>query len=309
MIWEAALFGLSVLLFIWGAYLFLGYRKEKKEVKKKYTEWFQEEGTRSSFISALGDRFDQTETGTQLRDKLLRSNVSLLPSEFMAILLLIGFASGIFMYSVFSLSFLVSLAVSSIIVTGSYWMFFTVRKNKYVDRMSDQLSDVCRLMANSTRAGLTVNQAIEVVASETPNPAGNEFKKMAQNLRLGVDMERALIQLERNVPTKEFKLFIATILIQRKSGGNLSAVLDEMSKTLDERKIIRQTIKTMTAEQRFVSYILPALPILMILMMNMVMEGFIEPLFTIPGAILFVLFAIGMLIAFLLVRSVTNIRV
>lgn len=213
------------------------------------------------------------------------------------------------MYSVFSINFLISFLTAVGIAFFSYWIFFLVRKNKYMDKMSDQLSEVCRVMANSTRAGLTVNQAMEVVASEIPSPAGDEFKQLAQKLRLGVDMERALFQLEKKVPTREFKLFVATILIQRKSGGNLTAVLEEMSRTLDERKIIRQTIKTMTAEQRFVSYILPAMPILMILMMNMVMDGFIDPLFTIPGAILFTLFFIGMVIAFLLIRNVTNIKV
>lgn len=306
---EAALAGLSALLFIWGMYAYLGFRKEKKEIKQVYGAHFQDREERSSFISSLGDRFDKSKNANAVREKLLQANVTLLPSEFYAILILVGFAIGIFLFTVFNLGFFMSFIVGAIVSLSSNFLFFIVRKNKYMDRISDQLSEVCRMMANSTKAGLTINQAIEVVAGEVGGPAGEEFKNMAHNLRLGVDMERVLKQLEKKISTKEFKLFVATILIQRKSGGNLSAVLEEMARTLDERKILKQTVKTMTAEQRFISYILPAMPIFMIFMLNSVMDGFIDPIFTLPGAILTIIFAIGLIISFVLVRAVTNIRV
>ncbi|CAG9620275.1 type II secretion system F family protein [Sutcliffiella rhizosphaerae] len=309
MMFEASLAGLAALLFIWGMYAYLGFRKEKKEIKQVFGAHFQKNQERTSFISTIGDRFDTSKQAAKVKEKLLQANVTLLPSEFYAILILIGFAIGIFMFTVMNMSFFTSFLVGGIISICSNFLFFIIRKNKYMDRMSDQLSEVCRMMANSTKAGLTINQAVEVVAGEVGGPAGEEFKNMAHNLRLGVDMERVLKQLERRVPTKEFKLFVATILIQRKSGGNLSAVLDEMARTLDERKILKQTIKTMTAEQRFISYILPAMPIVMIFMMNTVMDGFISPIFTLPGMILLIIFTIGLIISFVLVRAVTNIRV
>ncbi|MBW9234566.1 hypothetical protein JQK62_20355, partial [Leptospira santarosai] len=64
----------------------------------------------------------------------------------------------------------------------------------------------------------------------------------------------------------------------------------EMSQTLDERKLLKQEIKTMTAEQRYISYIVPVIPIFLVLMMNNIIEGFLDPLFTGLGLILFAFF-------------------
>lgn len=305
----AFIFGISVLFFIWGIYQLLGYRKEKREVTKKYENMFKKENGRSSFISKLGDRFDQTPFAKKFKIKLLYANILILPSEFFAILLFYCFIIVIILMWLFSLKFKISIIIAAIITLVSYWLLFMVRRNKYIEKLNNQLSEVCRLLGNSTKAGMTINQGIEVVAAEVGFPARDEFKDLAHNLRLGVDFERALKEIEKRVPTKEFKLFIAALLIQKKSGGNLTKVLEEMAKTLEERKILRQTIKTATAEQRFISYILPAMPIFLILMLNSMMDGFIDLIFTIPGAILTTVFLIGMVISFILVRAVTNIKV
>ena len=101
--------------------------------------------------------------------------------------------------------------------------------------------------------------------------------------------------MEKRIDDKEFQLFTATMLIQKKAGGNLYAVLDEMSQTLDERKLLKQEIMTMTAEQRYRSY--------------NVVDGFLEPLFTGLGIILLAFFLTGTILTFVIVRKITNIRV
>ncbi|MGE8207120.1 type II secretion system F family protein [Heyndrickxia sp. NPDC080065] len=305
---SAILFGVSVLFFIWGLYNYLGFRKDKREVKKQYENFFKKK-ERNSFIVKLGDRFDQTSSAESIKRKLVQANISILPSEFIAILLLCAFALTMLLTVIFSLPLVLSMITSVIVCILSYWFLLIFKKNKQVEKLNNQLSEVCRLLANSTRAGMTINQGLEVVAAEMDSPAKEEFKELTHNLRLGVNFESALKSLEKRIETREFKLFVSALLIQKRSGGNLTKVLEEMSKTLEERKILRQTIKTSTAEQRFVSYILPAMPIVLILMLNTMMDGFLDPIFTIPGAILMIIFIIGMIIAFLLVKAVTNIKV
>lgn len=305
---SAIFFGLAVLFFIWGFYNYLGFRKDKREVKKQYENLFKK-NKRNSFIVKLGDRFDQTSTAVNLKRKLVQVNISILPSEFIAILLFCAFAITAFLTLVFSLPLLLSMVISIVACSSSYLFLLVFRKNKQKEKFNNQLSEVCRLLANSTKAGMTINQGLEVVAAEMSSPAKEEFKELTQNLRLGVNFDRALNSLEKRIDTKEFRLFVSALLIQKRSGGNLTRVLEEMAKTLEERKILRQTIKTSTAEQRFVSYILPVMPIALILMLNTMMDGFLDPIFTLPGAILMFIFIIGMVIAFLLVKVVTNIKV
>ena len=139
----------------------------------------------------------------------------------------------------------------------------------------DQFPEICRVLANSTRSGMTLNQGIQLVTQEIDEPAKSEFKRMAHELSLGIEFPAAIRTMERRIDHKEFHLFTATLLIQKKAGGNLSAVLDEMSQTLDERKLFKQEVKTMTAEQRYVSTLFPFIPIFLVLMMNNIIEGFL----------------------------------
>ena len=167
---------------------------------------------------------------------------------------------------------------------------FYMRKNKYEERFNDQLSDICRLLGSAAKSGLTISQGIDLVSKEIPAPAGKEFKGISNQLKLGVPLEIALRSIQKRNKSRDFQLFISTILIQTKTGGNLAATLETMSNTLEDRKILNQTIKTMTSEQRYVSFIVPALPIFILLVMNNVVDGFTDPLWTLPGIIILILF-------------------
>jgi tight adherence protein B len=303
------LFSLSVLLGVWGIYEFLGYRAKKTEWKKKAEKWYDVKSQRKSFLLAWGDRFDRTPQAKEIQKKLIKANISLTASEYYGILLIGSLGLAFFLNSVVGLKFPVNLIAGAVTMYIIQRLMFFVRRNKYQERMNDQLSDVCRLLANSLRAGLTLSQGIELVAKEIPPPAGMEFKRMARELHLGVSFDRALTDMEKRIPTRDFRIFAATLYIQRRAGGNLSEVLQEMAETLEDRRIVNQEIKTMTAEQRYVSILVPMMPIILVLMMNTMNEGFIDPLFSGFGLVLLVVFIVGTVLSYILVKKVTNIKV
>jgi tight adherence protein B len=303
------LFSLSVLLGIWGMYEFLGYRAKKNEWKKRAEEWYDIKSKRKSFIIVWGDRFDRTPHAKEVQQKLVRANIALAPSEYYGIMLIGALGTAFFLGSVVGLNAPYNLmggAGGMYIVQN---LLFIVRRNKYQERLNDQLSDVCRLLANALRAGLTLSQGIELVAKEIPQPAGHEFSRMARELQLGVNFDKALADMEKRIPTRDFRIFAATLFIQRRAGGNLSEVLQEMAETLEDRRIVNQEIKTMTAEQRYVSLLVPIMPIALVLMMNTMNEGFIDPLFSGFGLVLLGLFIVGTILSYVLVKKVTNIKV
>ncbi|CAM3294478.1 hypothetical protein EDM52_10775 [Brevibacillus invocatus] len=303
------LFSLSVLLGIWGIYEYLGYRAKKTEWKKKAEEWYDVKSQRKSFLLVWGDRFDRTPHAQEIQSKLIKANISLAPSEYYGIMLVGSFGLAFFFNNVVGLKFPYNLVAGTASMYILQNLLFIVRRNKYQERMNDQLSDVCRLLANSLRAGLTLTQGIEMVAREIPQPAGMEFKRMARELQLGVSFDKALSDMEKRIPTRDFRIFAATLYIQRRAGGNLSEVLQEMAETLEDRRIVNQEIKTMTAEQRYVSILVPIMPIALVLMMNTMNKGFIDPLFSGFGLILLGVFIIGTILSYVLVRKVTNIKV
>ena len=303
------LFSLSVLIGIWGIYEYLGYRAKKTEWKKKAEEWYDVKSQRKSFLLVWGDRFDRTPHAQEVQSKLTRANISLAPSEYYGIMLVGALGLAFFFNSVVGLKFPYNFVCGIATMYLLQNLLFLVRRNKYQERLNDQLSEVCRLLANSLRAGLTLTQGIELVAREIPQPAGQEFKRMAREIQLGVSFDKALADMEKRIPTRDFRIFAATLFIQRRAGGNLSEVLQEMAETLEDRRIVNQEIKTMTAEQRYVSILVPIMPIALVLMMNTMNEGFIDPLFSGFGLILLGVFILGTILSYVLVKKVTNIKV
>lgn len=303
------LFSLAVLFGIWGMYEYLGYRTKKSEWKKKAEEWYDVKTQRKSFVVVWGDRFDQKPHAKEMGKKLKKANIPLTPSEFYAGMIVGAMAVAFFLNKIVSIPAPYNIGAGLATMYIIQKAVFFARRNKYMERLNDQLSEVCRLLANSLRAGLTLTQGVAIVAKELQAPAGEEFKRMSRELQLGVNFDRALLEMEKRIPTRDFRMFTATLLIQRRAGGNLSEVLQEMGNTLEERRLVSQEIKTMTAEQRYVSYLVPIMPVALVLMMNMINKGFIDPLFTPIGLILLGLFVIGTMLSYVLVKKVTNIKV
>jgi len=302
------LYSLAFLSLLVGGYFYLGYRGKKREWKQQLSKMYPEE-KRKSYISVLGDRFDESENSDKLKAKLLNANVKLLPSEYIGVLVIGYMTLAVMLYSIFNISLNISILVPFILVAVAHYLLFFIRKNSYQKRFNGQLSEICRLLGNASRSGMTINQGIELIAREVPAPAGDEFRRIASELRLGVNLEDALRSVQKRNDSRDFNLFIATILIQKKTGGNLSKTLDTMANTLESRKVLAQQIQTMTSEQKYISYIVPALPIFLLLMMNNVMEGFTDPLWSGPGLIILILFLGALLLSFIIIRKVTDIEV
>ena len=306
---EALLAGLSILLILFSIYFYLDYRKEKKEWRKEVQRFYQDGEKRKSILIVIGTKFDETETARELDEKLVDANIPFTPSEFIGAMIVLYMALVIGLQNFFNLQPLAALLVSGVLVEMTRRMLFMVRKNRKKQMLAEQLPEICRILANATRSGMTLNQGILLVAKEISEPAKSEFKRLAHELSLGIDFGTTIRTMEKRIDHKEFQLFAATLMIQKKAGGNLYAVLDEMSQTLEERKLLKQEIKTMTAEQRYTSYIVPVIPIFLVLMMNNIIDGFLDPIFTGVGFILFAIFAAGTILTFVIVRKITNIRV
>ncbi|WP_280771171.1 type II secretion system F family protein [Salipaludibacillus daqingensis] len=303
------LWSFAILFLLCSGYQYLGYRSIKREWKNKVEEWYDTKSNRKSKIMVWGEKFDQTNHGLRVKRKLIRANMPLMASEFYAMMIVSGMIFAYMLSIFFNIIFPFNILIAVIMVEITRRSLFYIRRNKYYDRMNEQLPEICRILANSTRSGMTLTQAIDLAAKEIEEPSKEEFTRLASELRLGVDFNIAINDFEKRVRTRDYKLFIATIKIQKKAGGNIHAVLSEMGKTLDERRLLVQETKTMTSEQKYISYIIPVIPVFLLLIMNNIMEGFLEPLFTLVGLILLTVFILGIVVTFIIIKKITDVRV
>lgn len=142
-------------------------------------------------------------------------------------------------------------------------MFVKRAQNRRLIMFSDQLPDMLNLMVNGLRAGYSNMQAMEAISKELPSPISDEFRRVVQEMQLGVPMERALDNLLRRVPSEDLDLVVTAINVQREVGGNLAEILDTISFTIRERIRIKGEIRVLTSQVMYSGRFLSILPLLL----------------------------------------------
>lgn len=156
--------------------------------------------------------------------------------------------------------------------------FFVIwRRRQRLDRIDDQLVDALRLMSNGLKAGLSLQQALELAVRETKPPIADELARVVKEIHLGRLMDDALRRFAERVPLEDNRIVVDSILTLRETGGNLSETFDVMASTIVERKKVSGKIKSMTAQGMTQGFIMCLMPPGMLLLFS-----FIDPTYTAP---------------------------
>jgi len=134
-------------------------------------------------------------------------------------------------------------------------------------KFDNQLADMLNLMVNGLRAGFSNMQAMESVSRELPPPISDEFRRVVQEMQLGVSLETALENLTRRIPSKDLELVVTATNVQREVGGNLAEILDTISHTIRERIRIKGEIRVLTSQVMTSGRFLALLPVILIIAM------------------------------------------
>jgi len=226
---------------------------DSKDEGSVITDWVNQRVARSS----LGDRV--------ARD-LARADLKLKVAEYFALYVIAVFLGALisgFLGAWHPVSFLIGA------VLGLFAPRFYVKRQQRLrlNRFNDQLSDMLNLMVNGLRAGYSTMQALEAVSKELPPPICDEFRRVVQEMQLGVPMETALENLLRRIPSDDLDFVITAINVQREVGGNLSEILDSISFTIRERVRIKGEIRVLTAQVRASGTLLSLVPMVLTLIL------------------------------------------
>ncbi len=185
--------------------------------------------------------------------------------------------------------------------------FFVIwRRRQRLDRIDDQLVDALRLMSNGLKAGLSLQQALELAVRETKPPIADELARVVKEIHLGRLMDDALRRFAERVPLEDVRIVVDSILTLRETGGNLSETFDVVANTIIERKKVSGKIKSMTAQGMTQGFIMCLMPPGMLLLFTMIDPTYTAPLFnTILGwFVLAVVAALDGLGFFLMIKLV-----
>jgi tight adherence protein B len=116
-------------------------------------------------------------------------------------------------------------------------------------------------IANGCRAGLSLAQALEKVAAETPRPLANELGRVSRYYRGGMKIQDALRRAQERLDIEPFTVFASASIVALEQGGNLTAALEKISQGLQEMQRLDRKLEADSASGRKLANLLSLFPI------------------------------------------------
>ncbi|SFJ36493.1 type II secretion system F family protein [Thermoflavimicrobium dichotomicum] len=298
----AMFFLASFLYFIW-----LG-QVEKKQIERRLRRSDCATLT-TSWSGKLADFLDGMIWAKRLAPQLKQAQLSLRPAEYGAILILLGL--GIcFLFSIgFQLPVGLGVFLAGVMVPFVSRIYLRSRKKAMIQKVNNQLAEVCRLLSSAVQAGLSIPQGLEFAAMEIDPPLRNELIGVVYQLRCGRDLESACRHLLRVLHSKDMELFVHAILMQWKTGGEATQVFGAMASMMEERKRIQQSIAATVAQARYSAYLLPVISLVILLFLSQMIEHFRDFVTSLFGISVLSIFCLMQGLGIYLIRRISNIKV
>ncbi len=174
--------------------------------------------------------------------------------------------------------------------------------------LEDQLADAALSLAAAMRAGMSLAQAIGYAAEESEAPLAETLARVFEQISLGVPLEEALGGWEGLSAGPDAELLVGVLKLHRRTGGELPVVLDQLAKTLAERRAAAQEVHALTAQARLSGAILGLLPIGFFLFLALTSREQIDAAFRTPTGLASVVIGFGLQgLAFLWIRSLLRV--
>ncbi|MGE4299903.1 MAG: type II secretion system F family protein [Desulfovibrionaceae bacterium] len=125
-----------------------------------------------------------------------------------------------------------------------------------------QLPDALDLVGRALKAGHAFNSGLRMVADEFGDPIGPEFGTTLDEINFGLGTGEAMDNLLARVDCPDLMFFVASVNIQRETGGNLSEIVESIANLVRERFKLQGRVQVLAAEGKLTAMVLLVLPFL-----------------------------------------------
>jgi tight adherence protein B len=247
---------------------------ERVLVEKRLAQYLDDDNMTSAERKAqnspvadwVSKRVAKTSYGDKVARDLSRADIKFKVGEYFLLIILSVLLLGLIAWFLGN-RHLVSALIGGIIGLFAPGMYVKSQQKKRLQKFNDQLSDMLNLMVNGLRAGYSTMQAMEAISKELPAPISEEFRRVVQEMQIGIPMESALDNLLRRIPSEDLDFVVTAINVQREVGGNLSEILDNISFTIRERVRIKGEVRVLTSQVRTSGSVLSMIPFFLVLVL------------------------------------------
>ncbi len=164
-----------------------------------------------------------------------------------------------------------------LIAAAPYYYIERMRK-KRMEQIEEQLDGFLVGLANALKSIPSISSAFVSVHSILRAPLSDEVGLAIKEMRVGSTLEQALLNMAGRVGSRQLDSGLSAIVIAQQVGGNIPTILETTANTLREMARLEGVVKTKTAESKSQMWVLAVFPLIMILALDFVSDGYFQPL-------------------------------
>jgi len=250
-----------------------GLAAKKEPPRQTETSTAEPLPTIAKFISSRG-------LADRIHVMLTRAGVKLRPSEFVGIVS--GCALFLSLVAAAGIGTLASEIAAIVVGAGIPFLYIRMLQQRRLAAFAGQLPDALSLIGSAIRSGYAFPRAMQMVSEEMPAPISEEFRRVLNEVNVGLPVDAALGRMVARIPSYDLELVVTAVVIQQQVGGNLAEIIDNIAATIRDRVRVQGELAALTAEGRISGIVLVVLPFGMAALMAVLNPRYLKPLFDHP---------------------------
>lgn len=243
-----------------------------------------------SLLEGLGDvatvGLERLDAGERLALQLERGRVPLRPGEY--VVLVAGATIAAFALLLLLTGEVLIALIAIPITPYAAWQLVAWRVSRRRHRLESQLPDALSLVASSLEAGHSFLRAIQMLGEESDPPLADELDRVLAETQLGDPLVDALERMADRVDLDDLRWVVQAVRIQQQVGGALAELFHTLADFMRAREEVRLETRALTAEARLSAWLLGALPVFVLVVLQVTSPGYLNPILS--GGGLFALF-------------------
>ncbi len=203
-----------------------------------------------------------------------------------------------------------SSAVLGLVFACIPYAYVMKKRSSRLGLFEEQFPEALDFLARAMRAGHAFSVSLEMLADESPQPLGREFRQVFNEQNLGAPVEVALQNLAKRMPLLDVSFFVSAVMLQKETGGNLSEILNKLSYVIRERFKLKGQVKAVSAQGRMTGLILTIMPVVMVFALLAIAPGYLQGMVADPDGKWLIVGAVGgQFLGYYFIRRIVNIKV
>lgn len=202
-----------------------------------------------------------------------------------------------------------AILIAALLGTTPY-LYLLWQRNQRIAKFERQLPDALELVSRALRAGHAFSVGLKMVGEEAADPIGKEFRRVFDEVSMGVALSEALENMIKRVDSVDLRFFMTSVLVQRETGGNLAEIIDSLASLIRQRFELQLRVRALSAEGRMSAVVLFGLPIFLGLALFKMNPDYMGLLFKDPiGQNMMIVGTIMMIVGALVMKRMVEIKV